>query len=172
MVRSKKVKNYLYLVLSNGDRSRVQNFGRRTGLWVKDCLLALCFMTFVSWARTFCANHWHESKNTWVLAKGSFQSRAAVRTFLPSFSTSHLPSPSPLKWSIDSRESTAATQLPRAGPESPDLGFSADSSASSFLWVLEWVACPISLTQNLHLWTGRLEWMWGSIHQDCLRIFY
>ena len=64
------------LPVFNGDRNRVQNLEKVTDLWVRDCFLALCLLTFISGARTFYANHWHESENIWVLSKGSFQSRA------------------------------------------------------------------------------------------------
>ena len=36
------------LPVFNGDRNRVQNLEKGTDLWVMDCFLALCLLTFIS----------------------------------------------------------------------------------------------------------------------------
>ena len=64
------------LLVFNGDRNRVPKLERVTDFWMRDCFLTLCLLTFISGARTFYVNRWHESENIWVLSKGSFQSRA------------------------------------------------------------------------------------------------
>lgn len=49
------------LPVFNGDRNRVQNLEKVTDLWVRDCFLALCLLTFISGARTFYANDLHST---------------------------------------------------------------------------------------------------------------
>ena len=145
------------LPVFNGDRNRVQNLERGTDLWVRDCFLALCLLTFISRARTFYANHWHESENIWVLSKGSFQSRANIQDLPTPFFC--LSSSWPQSLGMEQAMTVRSPRLRKSWSW---------KSASYSLWVLEWVACPLNLTKNLYLWMGLLEQMLGSMHQDYL----
>lgn len=43
-----KETNYQYFIVSNGVKSRIQDLGKRAGLWVRYYPSALCFMTLIS----------------------------------------------------------------------------------------------------------------------------
>lgn len=163
-------------MLSNRGSCRVQNLGRRAGLWMRNCsqnrTLLPSFPEQESSVQTIGKNQRTFSFSLRQLPRTEQQVKAFLSSSSISSSISLIPSLSPLEWSSDSKESTAATELLCDRLGGTDLGFHPGSSASYSPWVLEWVSCPISLTQNLRLWMGRLEWTCSSIHQEYLKVFY
>lgn len=163
-------------MLSNRGSCRVQNLGRRADLWMRNCsqkhTLLPSFPEQESSVQTIGMNQRVFNFSLRRLPRTEQQVKAFLSSSSVSSSISLIPSPSPLEWSSDSEESTAATELLCDKPGGTDLRFHPGSSASYSPCVLEWVSCPISLTQNLHLWMGSLEWTCSLMHQEYPKVFY
>lgn len=142
-------------MLSNRGSCGVQNLGRRPGLWMRNHpqnhTLLPSFPEQESSVQTIGKNQKIFNFSLRQLLRTEQQVKAFLSSSSISSSISLIPSPSPLEWNNDSQESTAATELLCDRPGGTDLGFYPGSSASYSPWVLEWVSCSISLTQNLHM---------------------
>lgn len=124
--------------LLNRGRSRAQDLGgEQVSGWGGYPSITLYDQHFLT--KNFLCKPWHESKGMWLLSEAGNS-----QTFRSS-STSHLPAR--LERSSDGEEPAAAPQLPCVGP-SPALGSSPGSSAPTPPWVLGWVSCPSSLTED------------------------
>lgn len=99
-------------MLSNRGSCRVQNLGRRADLWMRNCsqkhTLLPSFPEQESSVQTIGMNQRVFNFSLRRLPRTEQQVKAFLSSSSVSSSISLIPSPSPLEWSSDSEESTAA----------------------------------------------------------------